>query len=212
MRTIAIINQKGGCGKTTTAINLAACLARMGQKTLLLDMDPQGHCAVGLAVPEEQIERSILDVLIEPQDQGHYGLGKPAQLNEVVWQIATDFDLAPSNIRLSAFEQLFAGRPGREDRLAKALATVQDNYAWCIIDCPPSVGLITFNALRLRRSRGARRDRLLQPARPCEDDGNARRDARALRPADQHPRPPDALRHPHQAGPRSAQRVAGEVP
>jgi chromosome partitioning protein len=142
MRTIAIINQKGGCGKTTTAINLAACLARMGQKTLLADMDPQGHCAIGLAVPEDQIERSIYDVLIEPTD------GKTAQMAEVVWQIATDFDLAPSNIKLAAFEQVFAGRMGREDRLRHALESVQDSYDWCIVDCPPSVGLITFNALR----------------------------------------------------------------
>jgi len=142
MRTIAIINQKGGCGKTTTAINLAACLARLGQKTLLVDMDPQGHCAIGLAVPEDQVERSIYDVLIEPSD------GKPAQMAEVVWQIATDFDLAPSNIKLAAFEQIFSGRMGREDRLKHAISTVHDSYDWCIIDCPPSVGLITFNALR----------------------------------------------------------------
>jgi chromosome partitioning protein len=142
MRTIAIINQKGGCGKTTTSINLAACLARLGQKTLLVDMDPQGHCGVGLAVPEDQIERTILDSLIEPSD------AKPAKISEVVWQIASDFDLAPSNIKLSAFEQIFAGRDGREDRLTKALAPVKNNYQWCIIDCPPSVGLITFNALK----------------------------------------------------------------
>jgi chromosome partitioning protein len=142
MRTIAIINQKGGCGKTTTSINLAACLARLGQKTLLVDMDPQGHCAVGLAVPEEQIERTIYDALIEERD------GKPARLSDTVWQIATDFDLAPANLKLAAFEQTFAGRLGREDRLRKALDPVQAVYRWCIIDCPPSVGLITFNALR----------------------------------------------------------------
>lgn len=142
MRTIAIINQKGGCGKTTTAINLAACMARMNQKTLLVDMDPQGHCAVGLAVPEEQVERSIYDALIEAQD------GRPVPLNEIVWQIATDFDLAPSNLRLAAFEQVFAGRAGREDRLAEALDSVRNTYQWAIVDCPPSVGLITFNALK----------------------------------------------------------------
>src|SRR5688572_9126689 len=142
MRTIAIINQKGGCGKTTTSINLAACLARLGHKTLLVDIDPQGHCAVGLAVPEEQVERTVFDVLIEPQD------GKVAKVPEVVWQIASDFDLAPANLKLAAFEQVFAGRPGREDRLSKALEGVRDTYQWCVIDCPPSVGLLTFNALR----------------------------------------------------------------
>jgi chromosome partitioning protein len=142
MRTVAIINQKGGCGKTTTSINLAACLARLGHKTLLVDMDPQGHCGVGLAVPEEQIERTIYDCLIDESD------GKPARVNEIVWQIASEFDLAPSNIRLAAFEQVFAGREGREDRLKSALFYVKDAYEWCIIDCPPSVGLLTFNALR----------------------------------------------------------------
>src|SRR5437763_2224985 len=145
MRTVAIINQKGGCGKTTTSINLAACLARLGQKTLLVDMDPQGHCGTGLAVPEEQIERKIFDCLLDPADTKD---GKPAKLSDAVWQIATDFDLAPSNIKLAAFEQVFAGRAGREDRLTKALAAVSNNYKWAIVDCPPSVGLITFNALR----------------------------------------------------------------
>ncbi len=142
MRTIAIVNQKGGCGKTTTSINLAACMARLGHKTLLADMDPQGHCAVGLAVPDEQIERTIYDCLIEPQD------GTPNKISDVVWQIATDFDLCPSNIRLAAFEQVFAGRAGREDRLSKAVEQIKANYQWCIIDCPPSVGLLAFNALK----------------------------------------------------------------
>src|SRR5688572_24626684 len=142
MRTVAIINQKGGCGKTTTSINLAACLARLGHKTLLVDMDPQGHCGVGLAVPEEQIERTVYDSIIEPVD------GKVAKVADVVWQIASEFDLAPANLKLAGFEQVFAGRIGREDRLTQALATVKDTYGWCIIDCPPSVGLLTFNALR----------------------------------------------------------------
>jgi len=142
MRTIAIINQKGGCGKTTTSINLAACLARLGHKTLLVDIDPQGHCGVGLAVPEDQIERTIYDTMIEPCD------GRVAKVSEIVWQIASEFDLAPSNIKLAGFEQVFAGREGREDRLVMSLASVAQTYEWCIIDCPPSVGLLTFNALR----------------------------------------------------------------
>ena len=141
MRTIAIINQKGGCGKTTTAVNLAACMARLGHRTLLVDMDPQGHCATGLAVPEDQIERTIFDCLIEPGD------GPVAAVPDLTWQIATGFDLAPANIRLAAFEQVFAGRPGREKRLAAALKPALDKYAWCIVDCPPGVGLLTFNAL-----------------------------------------------------------------
>jgi chromosome partitioning protein len=143
MRTIAIINQKGGCGKTTTSINLAACLARLGQKTLLVDMDPQGHCGVGLAVPEEQIERTVYDTLIEENDAP-----RVAKIGEIVWQIASEFDLAPSNIKLAAFEQVFAGRAGREDRLKIALDGVRNTYQWAILDCPPSVGLLTFNALR----------------------------------------------------------------
>src|ERR1700709_2114789 len=94
MRTIAIINQKGGCGKTTTSINLAACLARLGHKTLLVDLDPQGHCGVGLAVPEDQRERTIFDALLDPADAPG---GRAVRVADVVWQIATDFDLAPSN-------------------------------------------------------------------------------------------------------------------
>src|ERR1035438_744895 len=122
MRTVAIINQKGGCGKTTTSINLAACLARLGHKTLLVDMDPQGHCGVGLAVPEEQIERTIYDAMMEAQD------GRPSEISQIVWQIASDFDLCPSNIRLAGFEQVFSNRPGRDERLRLALDKVQSVY------------------------------------------------------------------------------------
>ena len=121
----------------------------------MVDMDPQGHCGTGLAVPEEQIERTIYDALLDVADGKDAIGGKPAKVAEVVWQIATDFDLAPSNIRLSAFEQVFAGRPGREDRLALALAPVKPTYQWCIIDCPPSVGLITFKRPSRRATRSS---------------------------------------------------------
>src|ERR1700744_1521712 len=96
MRTIALINQKGGCGKTTSSINLAACFAHLGQRTLLVDMDPQGHCAVGLAVPDAQVERSVYDILRNP--------GSAQSIKDVTWQIATNFDLVPSNISLAALE------------------------------------------------------------------------------------------------------------
>ncbi len=141
MRIVSVMNQKGGCGKTTTAVNLAASLAHLGHKTLLVDMDPQGHCAVGLAVPEEQVERSLFDVLSAD------GPATAADLEAIVWQIATDFDLAPSDLKLAAFEQTFAGRPGRENRLKQLLSTVAARYEWCVIDNPPGVGLLTFNSL-----------------------------------------------------------------
>ena len=143
MRTIAVINQKGGCGKTTISINLSAALAEQGQKVLLVDMDPQGHCALGLAVPAEQIERDIYDVLCQSQQQD---LAK--SLRQTTWQIATNFDLAPSTIKLAAFEQKFSGAQGREERLRSVLASVAELYDITIIDCPPSIGLLTFNALR----------------------------------------------------------------
>jgi chromosome partitioning protein len=142
MRTISLINQKGGCGKTTCSINLAACLAHLEQRTLLIDMDPQGHCAVGLAVPDAQIERSVYEVLRLS------GGGGSASLKDITWQIASNFDLAPSTIALAALETELHGIPGRQDRLADALARVAGDYDFCIIDCPPNVGLLTFNAMR----------------------------------------------------------------
>lgn len=142
MRTIAVVNQKGGCGKTTISINLSSALAAKGSRTLLIDMDPQGHCAVGLAVPEEQVEQSIYDVLIGA------GRGEPMRLKEVLWQISDNFELAPSNIDLTTFEQQMAGVSERENCLKKILEPLQDEYDYVVIDCPPSVGLLTFNSLR----------------------------------------------------------------
>jgi len=142
MRTIAIVNQKGGCGKTTISINLASALAEAGQKVLLVDMDPQSHCAVGLAVPEQQIEQSIYDVLISRSRN------EPIKLTEILWQISDKLELAPASIDLSAFEQQMAGIPERECCLKEALEPVQNDYDFALIDCPPAVGLLTFNALR----------------------------------------------------------------
>ena len=142
MRTVAVINQKGGCGKTTVSINLASALASKGYRTLLVDMDPQSHCAVGLAVPEEQIEQSIYDVLIGS------ARGEPLRVTEILWQISERFELAPSSIDLAAFEQQMAGASDRENCLAAILRDLKDEYDYIVVDCPPSVGLLTFNALR----------------------------------------------------------------
>ncbi|MBN2020664.1 MAG: AAA family ATPase [Sedimentisphaerales bacterium] len=142
MRTIAIVNQKGGVGKTTVSINLASALAEQEARTLLVDMDPQSHCAVGLAVPEEQIEQSIYDVLISITKD------EPIRIGEVLWEINEKLELAPASIDLTAYEQQMAGVFEREDCLKKVLETVKDQYDFIIIDCPPAVGLLTFSALR----------------------------------------------------------------
>ncbi len=142
MRIIAVVNQKGGCGKTTVSINLASALAEAGQRTLLVDMDPQSHCAVGLAVPEEQIEQSIYDVLISKSRN------EPIKLTEILWQISDRLELAPASIDLSAFEQQMSGIAQRECCLRDVLVELKNEYDYVIIDCPPAVGLLTFNALR----------------------------------------------------------------
>jgi chromosome partitioning protein len=142
MRTVAVVNQKGGCGKTTVSINLASALAEAGKKVLLVDMDSQSHCAVGLAVPEDQIEQSIYDVLISRSRN------EPIRLSEILWQISEKLELAPASIDLSAFEQQMAGIADRESCLREVLDEVKDQYDYAIIDCPPAVGLLTFNALR----------------------------------------------------------------
>jgi chromosome partitioning protein len=142
MKTIAVVNQKGGCGKTTVSINLSSAFAEAGQKVLLVDMDPQSHCAVGLAVPEEQIEQSIYDVLISRSRN------EPMKMTEILWQISERLELAPASLDLSAFEQQMNGISDRERCLKEALHEVRNDYDYVVIDCPPAVGLLTFNALR----------------------------------------------------------------
>src|SRR5262245_63933410 len=98
MRIIAVANQKGGCGKTTIIINLGACLAREGQRTLAVDLDPQGHCGLGLAVPEEQIETSVTDAMLLDENEPLMDMGR------ITWQISSNFDLVPSKGDLATLE------------------------------------------------------------------------------------------------------------
>jgi len=137
MAVISIINQKGGCGKTTTAINLSASLAANQKKVLLVDMDPQGHASLGLGINSDN-RSTIFDAL-------DFDTDKP--LKELTTKLSSNFHLVPSNIFLSALEQKLAGRAGRENRLRDKLATLRKSYDYIIVDCPPSLGLLTINAL-----------------------------------------------------------------
>ena len=136
MRKIALVNQKGGCGKTTTAINLASSLASRGKKVLLIDMDPQGHSGLGLGIQPDQMETSTYEVL----------LGS-IPLQQAILVLNENLAGVFSNVVLSAFEQQLAGLPEREYKLSHCLEGTSDQYDFLIIDCPPSVGLLTFNAL-----------------------------------------------------------------
>jgi len=142
MRTIAIVNQKGGCGKTTTAINLAASLAEVGRRVLLVDIDPQGHATLGLSIRGDEVRHTTYNILL-----GDWGDGG-VSLSDVILTLSGNLHLAPSNVLLSAIEQQLAGVDGREDRLRDALQGVADRYDYCLIDSPPNIGLLTFNALR----------------------------------------------------------------
>lgn len=136
-KVIAISNQKGGVGKTTTAVNLSACLAAAEQRTLLVDLDPQGNASSGLGVKPESSENTIYRVLIGKLD-----------LPEVITQTAIPYlDLAPSHIDLIGAEIELINAIARENQLQGALAKVRGNYDYIVVDCPPSLGLLTLNAL-----------------------------------------------------------------
>ena len=142
MRTIAVVNQKGGCGKTITAINLAAFLAHAGRRVLLVDMDPQGHATLGLLTAAAPPSASVYDVLAPGADD------RRASLRDIAYPVRENLDLAPADILLSALPEVLSGVAGREDRLAAALAELRNDYDYAVVDCPPNVGLLTFNALK----------------------------------------------------------------
>jgi chromosome partitioning protein len=137
-RVIAVANQKGGVGKTTSTINVGAALAEYGRKVLLVDFDPQGALSVGLGVQPHQLDATVYNLLME----------RDAEVDEVIRPTnVPGMDLLPSNIDLSAAEVQLVFEVGREQALARALKPVLDRYDIVLIDCQPSLGLLTINAL-----------------------------------------------------------------
>ncbi|PZX03737.1 chromosome partitioning protein [Psychrobacillus insolitus] len=136
-RIIAIANQKGGVGKTTTSVNLSACLAYLGKKVLLVDIDPQGNASSGVGVSKGEINQCIYDVLIDDV----------SVLDTILETKVENLHIVPATISLAGAEIELVSTISREVRLKKALQEVKDQYEYIIIDCPPSLGLLTINSL-----------------------------------------------------------------
>lgn len=144
MRTLAVMNQKGGTGKTTTSVTLAALLASRDQRTLLVDLDPQGHAGLALALPEHRMERTVADMLsmsIPPTR---------AESDRAMWRVRPGLTVVASDAKLAGLEAgggAMSSSAGRERRLSNWLATLRSEFDVCVVDCSPSIGLLTFNAL-----------------------------------------------------------------
>jgi chromosome partitioning protein len=136
-RIIAVANQKGGVGKTTTAVNLSACLAELGMRVLLVDIDPQGNATSGLGIDRKAVKASVYDVLLDDL----------SPLAAMVETRVSRLTVVPATIDLAGAEIELVPRMSRENRLKKALHPVRDQFDFILMDCPPSLGLLTINAL-----------------------------------------------------------------
>ena len=136
-RIIAVANQKGGVGKTTTSINLSACLAEKGYKTLAVDMDPQGHLTTGLGINKDELEYTIYDVMCE-----NCNIGEAMLVN-----VIPNLNILPSNRYLAGAEVEFIGEPDMQDIIKNQLRKIQEKFDFIIIDCPPALGMLTINSM-----------------------------------------------------------------
>lgn len=138
MRIISIANQKGGCGKTTTAINLASALGQGGRRVLLIDLDPQAHASLGLNIEGQDSIYNVISKLTP----------RKLRIENIIKRVEGSFDIVPSNILVGTLEQELADEIGRELKLLEVIASLKDRYDYVLIDCAPSLGILTVNALR----------------------------------------------------------------
>ena len=141
-RILAIANQKGGVGKSTTAINLSACLAELNQRVLLIDIDPQGNTTSGVGVDKENVENTLYELLLDE-----------CKVEDcIIENVFENLSLIPSNVNLSGAEIELVGIEGREYLLKNHIDTIRDNYDFIIMDCPPSLNILTINAMTTANS------------------------------------------------------------